>query len=168
MTTEVSEKKETGKPSGCSWLLYTELVFRAASVLLSWNPPWVASVPFSLPFPLSSGFQPRRKKHSEQRAASVPPLWRHPGMPWFSHLIFLPASSALATQLKRHGPNPASTSVSMNLQHRNRVGMIGGQQGHDSQTVPAAEVRLLPAVVGRVPQRWPSAGQGTRRPTTRA
>lgn len=118
--------------------------------------------------PLSSGFQPRRKQHSEQRAASVPPLWRHPGMPWFSHLIFLPASSALATQLKRHGPNPASTSVSMNLQHRNRVGMIRGQQGHDSQTVPAAEVRLLPAVVGRVPQRWPSAGQGTRRPTTRA
>lgn len=49
LTTEESQKKETGKPtisslrSGCSWLLYTELVFRAASKSFSGGtlPGWL-------------------------------------------------------------------------------------------------------------------------------
>lgn len=122
--------------------------------------PSLASRPAVVAFPVVHASS-HSFKCTEQQAAAVPPLPRLRAVPGSSHPILVPASSALTTQIKPHRPDPASTSVSINLQTRSRVRTISGQHRHagkicnrDGRSTPADRPRPPPHRRRVAPQGW--------------
>lgn len=143
--------------SGSSWVLHTELLksFTRHPTPFELTRPWLVALPWSL----SLWFRPPATPSGAQSsgAAAVPPR----AEPGSSHPIVVPAFSVLTIQIKRHRPDPASTSVPSNLPARTRVRTISGQHRHagkicnrDGRSMPADRPRPPPHRRRVAPQRW--------------